>query len=100
MAMALAVRLWDRYGWQVSAATALTMLSVFSIIESPLVEWLHWFGEVGGFVTVLAMRIIPMSRMWLSASLGFVANVAFWTALFLGVGWVRRRSMQGRAVEQ
>ena len=98
--MGLAVRLWDRFGWQVSAATVLTLLSGFSIIESPLVEWLGWFGEVGGFVTALAMRIIPMSRMWLSVSLGVVANVAFWTALFLGAGWVRRRSMQGRAVEQ
>ena len=98
--MELAGRLWGRFGWQVSAATALSLLSVFSIIESPLVEWLHWFGEVGGFVTVLAMRIIPPpSRMWLSLSLGFVVNVAFWTFLFLGAGWVRRRTTQRWAVE-
>jgi hypothetical protein len=95
------VRWWDRLGWQVSAALALTMLSLFALTEVPLLAWLEWFGTVGGLVTTLLMfQFGERTGLLVPVITGFAANVLFWTFVFLGagrlVGVFRRRSAVGR----
>ena len=93
-------RLWSRYGWQVSVALLLSMLSILAVTESSALEWLGWFGTIGSWVGILILRVGGFHVFALAMAIGFVVNVAFIAAVLVGVSRLASRFVRRVAVEQ
>ena len=93
-------RFWKVAGWQTCLAIFLTALSAGNaILEIAALRWIGWFGAVGGFLSLLLIRLIPPIGFGLPLILGLVANVGFLTVVFLGLSRLLQSSRRP-AVEQ